>query len=171
MTKKSDAVVREIKVVSVSDDRDEQDLLSLIYYFTENGIAHVRFLGTAEGWPYTYAVSNLPISYRQAIKVVHDREIEFARNSLQTGHDPYDVLNSYFVSVAEVRRIAKQEGVDIPRGWVRIGQEKEKERKANDARAKVEGLEVQLAKVSSELVSARTLVQVPQSEITAVQTM
>jgi hypothetical protein len=93
------------------------------------------------------------------MKAVGENEIEMARNELRVSNDPYEVWECYRVSVADVERIAREEGITLPRDWFRAGQRQVEAGRADFARAEVERIEDLLAKARNNLASAQVPAQ------------
>ncbi len=158
MAKKTPMKQEHIEVIVVSDHHDERCFLETITNIAETGTAHVRYLGSmAEELENTFAVSNLPLSTKRAVKAVHENQIEWARNDLPISKDPYEVMECYCLSVADIDRIAEEEGLTLPHDWFQVGQKETEDACANASRAEVERLEGLLAKAKNDMAS----VQVP----------
>jgi hypothetical protein len=78
---------------------------------SENGGAHV----------YTdldhVVISSRPLSPRAVRRAVSKEHLEMAREDLKRGEAPGEVWGSYFISGASIARIAKEEGIKLPRHW------------------------------------------------------
>lgn len=160
---------RKIKVVTLCDHHDERFFLETMAEFAEAGTAHVRCLDSMlEGLENTFAVSNLPLSPRRTLRAFHEREIEFARENLRAGEDPHDVWDMCRVSAADVSRIAKEEGIALPRGWFQTGEKNAASTGA--ARAEIERMEELLAKARGDLAAASAGRRARRADVAAGQT-
>jgi hypothetical protein len=62
-------------------------------------------------------VSSRPLSPRAVRQATYKDQIEQAREALKDGEAPSDVWGRLYVSGSDVARIARQEGITLPRHW------------------------------------------------------
>jgi hypothetical protein len=102
------------QVFGLYDHHDVRDMQEAIEDLAARGGAHVYAVPNLGN---TFVVSAVPLAPRSVQRAYLQCELEMAREDLKAGEAPGDVWQTHCVSAVNISRIAKQEGISLPRHW------------------------------------------------------